>query len=709
MAFLMVCVFALMVVYRIVDIQYFSNQEWMERASQRYLKLGEVPAPRGNIYAADGSLLLTSLPFYRVAFDPSRSVNEDPRNSRRVIFEEGIQALCDSLSGFFQDESPRYYRERIERARLDSSQYLLLSRKLITHEEKLRMMRWPIFRAGQMKGGIIFERVEERHRPFGYLARRTIGVEDTVRDKQYGLEHTFNGVLAGQPGKALFSRLPGGFWKPLKDQNELDPVDGLDIHTTLDVSMQEVVETALMDAMKTHMAHKGTVVLMEVATGEIKAMASLTAEKKKGELTGKYWEGLNYAVGESTAPGSTFKLASLMAILEEAKGLGLDDTIHVGTGIHKFYDKEMKDDHTYEDGEGVLTIQQVLEKSSNVGVARLADRYFSSDAGGQERFYAYLAKAGLTRPLGVQLAGEGQPKIKNPSNPDERWSGVTLPWMSIGYELDLTPLQVLALYNGVANDGKVLQPLLVRKVSKGGQSINNYEAKVISPKMCSQETLQKLRVCLEGVVERGTAKGIRSEAYGIAGKTGTAKILENGEYIQEYYTSFAGFFPATNPRYSMIVAIERPQSEKKYGSAVAAPVFREIADKIFLLDPVLVAQFPETSKKLRLQAGRGHIKDLMAVAQSVGLDVDSSVVRLGPTFVSASQSSKGKVKMKPLTFDRNKVPDVQGMTLRDALPILEGLGLKVEVSGNKLGKVKRQSQQPDVLLLPGSVMRLYME
>jgi len=678
LAFLAVAFFAVIIIYKLMVIQFAQGDKWLQVAKDNGLRYIEIEATRGNILADRGNLLATSLPFYKVAFDPVVSSNQ--------VFSEGIDSLCILLADFFEDKTYEEYVNELKEARESKRRYKVLSRTYITYQQKKQMASWPIFKEGRHRGGIIFEKVEKRFKPFESLGRRTIGFTrpDTLGEvKGVGLEYSFNEKLAGVNGEALYQKISGGRWKPLNDLNDINesqlkPENGFDVQTTIDIDLQEYATNSLKKALKLHKADYGTVILMEVQTGEIKAMVNLGETEK-----GQYDEIYNYAVGSQgvAEPGSTFNLASMMAILEEGN-ISITDTVNTGDGEYMFYEDCIMRDATI-GGYGQLSVQEVFEKSSNIGMSKLVFRLFSEKP---SKYVQYLSKFGLTNPLGFQMIGEGVPFVGKPG--EETWSGCSLPWMSIGYELKLSPLQILAFYNAVANNGKMIEPIIVQKVLRGNQVVNEYFPRVLNEKICSEHTLFTLKGMLEGVVERGTASNIKTENYKIAGKTGTTHKLNNGEYIKKYYTSFVGYFPADKPIYSCIVVIDNPQGDEKYGGKVAAPVFREIADKVFLkkLYKEVNHDIIATESLPYIQAG--YYKDLTAL---------SDVFNLKQMSFNTSNWVRSKVQGDTIEWHDNsipesKVPDVRGMTLRDALYILENQGLKVKTYGR--GRVEKQSILP---------------
>ena len=685
-AYLVVLLFGVAVIYKIVLIQNEEGGKWKQKAQDIGLQYRTVKATRGNIYSDNGSLLATSLPFYKVAFDPSLATES--------MYQAGIDSLAMKLSQHFGDYSALDYKRRINDARLSGRKYIRLNRQEINYQVKKQMSSWPIFREGRMKGGVIFEKVDTRYNPFKYLANRTIGSLNDEDRGIVGLEYSFNKYLAGRNGEALFQKISGGSWKPIASGTEIKPRNGYDIVTTINVDLQDVAESALMKTLMSNDADYGCVVVMEVSTGEIKAISNLSKNKK-----GEYWENYNYAVGSqgSREPGSTFKLASMIALFEETN-VSLYDSVDAGNGEHMFYDQTMKDHKP--GGYGKLSVKQVFEKSSNIGTAKLITEAFADNP---QEYIDYLNQMGLTKPLGFQLVGEGKPYIKSPK--DSTWSGVSLPWMSHGYELTMTPLQTLALYNAVANGGKMIQPIIVKSIRNADRVVERYKSRVINNKICSDETLRKVHEMLLGVVESGTAKNINDAYYTIAGKTGTAKDVVNGRYTNDYYASFAGYFPAEAPKYSCIVVIDNPKKSLIYGSDVAAPVFKEVADQIYALDMELNDPFEGQEMVVGVfpVIRAGNKSELSSICNEIGIsnhsNSDNDWVR--------AKIQDNSILWNDLKTNGNVVPDVRGLTLRDALFLLENKKLKVSFTG--AGRVKEQSLLPGVKIGEQNEITLKLE
>ncbi|MES2386593.1 MAG: penicillin-binding protein [Bacteroidota bacterium] len=677
--FIPIVLISLAIMGRIFVLQWVQGDEWRKKAEQKQLKQDRVKATRGNIYGDDGALLATSLPFYRVAFDPGAS--------NRDSFAVAVDSLSLLLSRSFGEGSPQDYRRKLVTARREGKRFMYLSRKYINYQTRKQMLRWPLFRAGKIKGGVIFEKRDVRYLPFFELAKRTVGYLNE-NSGGAGLELSYNKQLAGVDGISLFRRMSGGYWKPIYEEQL--PVEGLDIQTTIDVNVQDVSETALKKALEFHRADYGCVVVMEVATGKIKAMANLGLTKD-----GSYAETYNYAVKHSTEPGSTFKLASYMALLEDGS-VNIDDSVFCEHGTKMFYERPMHDAH--EGGYGNLTVKQAFEKSSNIAVAKLTVDHFRKTP---QRYLDYLDQFGLTTNLEFQMKGATESEIKKLNDPF--WSGTTLPWMSTGYEVKVTPLQTLTFYNAVANGGNMIQPVIVEDVRKAEDVKERFEPKVLKKDIASDKTLAKVRQMLEGVVENGTASNIKHADYKIAGKTGTACRIVNKVYTNHYYTSFCGYFPAENPKYSAIVVIDNPQGYNMHGADVAAPVFKEVADKIYARDVEMHKELESVSEEYGadkfplLQAG--NFNTLNFLCNRFGISNHAAG--------GSNEWVKADIVNRSVTWRSKASNDVRGMMLKDALYLLENKGMRVEVRGH--GRVKNQSIEPGIIPVKGMGVVIELE
>lgn len=679
-AFLGVVIFALAVAGKISHIQVIEGDKWKQMADDIMFDYRTVKATRGNIYSDNGSLLATSLPFYKVAMDPTLA--------RKEVFDKNIDSLALMLSRYFKDRSATDYKRMIKDARESNRQYITVNRKRINYQVKKDMTSWPLFREGRYKGGVIFEKTDVRYRPFTNLSQRTIGYvnEDGAGA---GLEKSFDEALGGKNGEALFQKIAGSTWKPVFDGNNVKAIDGNDIQTTIDINLQDVAETSLHRHMASHDADEGTVVVMEVETGHIKAISNLT---RAGN--GTYQEKFNHAVGGSFDPGSTFKLVSMMSLLEDTD-VQLSDSIATGDGEFTFYREKVRDHERY----GTITVRRAFEVSSNIAMAKLINKHFGLKP---ENFLKQIDQLRLSKPLGLQINGETIPKIKRPTDKD--WSGITLPWMAYGYGLEMSPLHTLTMYNAVANNGEMIKPIFVTAIRQADNSVKEFETEVINSKICSNSTLKKLKELLEGVVENGTAKNLKNAHYKIAGKTGTAQILENGKYTRKYITSFVGYFPANAPKYTAIVVVKNPKGFFQYGNNVAGPVFKEIADNIYARDINLHTAMVKATKQEEgvfpvIRAGRAE--ELNVLTDELGIAVKGET---DEEWVKAARNGS-VVQWNKNEVSKERVPDVTGMTFRDALFLLESSGLRVVHDG--IGRVKEQSLLPGVKVSKGS--RIYIK
>lgn len=629
-----------------------------------------IDAIRGNIYAADGSLLATSVPIYDIRMD----LKVD--GLKQELFESKVDSLGQGLSRIFGDESGREYTRRLREARRAGKRNFLIKRN-IDYQQLQQVKELPIFNLGRYTGGLVVEQKSKREMPFRHLAKRTIGYA-LAGVAPVGLEGAYDRVLAGEGGKRLMQKIAGGVWMPINDRDEIAPMNGDDIITTLDINIQDVAEAALLRTLENNAADHGCVIVMEVATGQIKAIANLGRDSEEGG----YYEKYNYAIGESIEPGSTFKLASLMVGLDRGD-FKTTDSVDIEKGKVKFFDRVMKDseEHDYRN----MTVTDLFAISSNAGVAKLINQHYGKNP---QLYVDGLRKLGLGEPLGIEITGEGKPLIKDPKG--KGWSGVTLPWMSVGYESRFTPLQLLTFYNAVANNGVMMKPYLVSEVRNFGQVVNSYKPIVLKDQIANKNTIADARKMLEAVVEKGTGKNLKTNQYTAAGKTGTAQVANDRYGYREsmkYRASFAGYFPADNPRYSCIVVIANPRKGLYYGSYVAGPVFKEIADKVYasIINPGMEEEGKQTVKTTIVLKNGSHkasetvLKKLKVDYKELATDADWVVANYDSTSIGLSE----------LPVSSKLVPKVTGMGLQDAVYLLENAGLKVVPMGK--GRVKNQS------------------
>lgn len=684
-------VFALFILVQIVKVQLIDGVELKKEAEQRTVTLRKIKAPRGNIFADNNprTTLALSVPRYNVYMD-LMTVKEK-------LFESSLSALADSLSNMFVHKTAREWERTLRYEReVDSNQYFKIKSRL-RNADLRRLKTFPIFEKGKNKGGLIVLREMKRVKPYGMLGFRTIGYyrelegdsskgirPDTLR---VGLEGAYNKFLKGQDGEMLMKRIRGNEWKPLKSALSREPIAGADLYTSIDVNIQDVAETALMTQLVEQDAVKGCVVLMEVETGYVKAIANLTKNVK----TGKFFETQNLAVGAVSEPGSTFKLASLLVALEDNK-IRLTDTVNM-TGTYKFYDRTLHDSKV--GGYGKNTIQYAFEKSSNIFAKIIDDNYRTNP----QEYIDGLVDLGLRDKLGLDIIGEGEPKLKN-ANLKEGFSGVTLSSMAIGYEVEITPLQTLALYNAVANNGRLMKPQFVKEIVRDGEVLQSFEPVVLKERIASKINIRLVKRALEGVVERGTAKNIRALGFKIAGKTGTAKIAKDGRYnTNNYQASFCGYFPADNPKYSCIVVIQGP-TKNIYGAVVSGTVFKEIADKIYANGLGNFNKVEEQSNKMPYSKN-GYRTELGKVMKTMGVPVND---KAGDYDWVKTQTGESSVDFFVQKIKNGIMPNVVGMGLGDALYLLESKGVSVEVKGS--GIVAKQSVLVGRKIIEGQLITL---
>lgn len=681
--------------YRTIDIAVLQGDYWRAQSENNYVERREIEAERGNIYAQDRSLLATSVPYFDLYFDPFAASDED--------YYDHLDTLAFCLANYVDNSytvgGMKEYLLSLRDTSVNTrrNRHVLLKRS-VSFAEKRKIESFPLFNLGQFRGGLIAEKQSERKRPFGLLARRTIGYAREGLNS-VGIEGRYDSVLGGRPGSQMMMRVDprSDLWLPLEDLAAVEPHSGDDVATTIDVNLQDIAEDALLKGMQRHQAEWGTAIIMDVQTGAIRAIANLGRDEA-GE---GYYELYNYAIAMATEPGSTFKLASIMALLED-EHVRLDDSVNIEKGQTRFFDTEMEDATAFSFNLDSTTVQRAFEISSNVGLAKLVDRYYNipdqgDEDSGPRQFISRLQDFNLHLPTGIELEGEANPYLKEPFSEADQWSGVTLPWMATGYEVKLTPLQILTFYNAVANNGRLMKPYLVSAIERNGEPIQVVKPTVVKRAIASRSTIEQVRLLLEGVVERGTAYKLRTNRYRFAGKTGTAQLDyqrgSRGTRVGGYQASFVGYFPAENPTYSCIVVINKPRQAGIYGGEVAGPIFREIADKCFnalieLHEPLNQGPRPVLYASNLPAYDLGEPADIQTVLNYLDLPYYGAPSE-GMAILTASGDS---LFLQPRTMPENTVPNVVGMGLRDAVYILENRGLAVRPSG--VGRVVRQSIIP---------------
>lgn len=641
----------------------------------------KIQAERGNIYSEDGRLLATTLPIFDIRID-FKTTYAHPE-----IFKENVDSVSLLLAEMFKDKTAKQYKTELLRERKKKSRYYLLKRN-ITYNEMMAMKKWPMFRSGPYKSGMMAIENERRLLPFGLLAQRTIGF--TNKDgKAVGIEGKYNEQLRGVQGQVMVQKIAGGVTVPIDSREQIAPQPGRDIYTTLDIELQDVAEDALYRALQHHNAEHGCVVLMEVKTGKIKAIANLGATKDSS-----YREGFNYAAGECTEPGSTFKLATIAALMEDGR-VNNNTLVEIGeAGAAKFHNLTIRDHEAPETPQ--LTVKRSIEVSSNVAVARLAyDNYSSAPS----KFYQHLVDFGFTKPINMELPGMGKPVLAEP----KKWSGVSTAYLAHGYELRITPLHTLMFYNAIANGGVMVQPRIIEKVKEYNTTVDSSATVVLNDKLLSKSTVKQLQEILSAVVENGTAKNLKTDYLRVAGKTGTAVIAQGNQGYKKrvYQASFCGYFPAEDPQYSMIVVINSPSTNGYYGNVVAGAIFKEVADKVYSLNMNM-------QPALNQQLAANH--QLPVLAKGDANDIEKLYAYLGgkPNHVEGEWtevSNTGRnVRLERDDYDADMVPDVTGMSMKDAVYLLETLGLRVNVIGR--GNVVAQSKAVGEAIVKGAVITI---
>ena len=656
-----------------VYIQQVQGTHWRSMSDSLHQKLDEIEAERGTIYSEDGQMLSTSIPQFDIYID-FRVTSLHEKNGKR--FRENIDSLSECLSILFKDQSAGEYKSLLQQAYKDEDGYFLLKKK-ISFREYEQLRNFPLFKLGRYKSGLIANEKTVRLNPYQMLAFRTIGL---ARDmNKVGLENKYDSLLMGRNGKQYVRKIAGGVGVPVDDTYEIEPENGKDIVTTLDVFIQDIAENALMKMMIKNEAEHGCVLVMEVKTGKIKAIANLGKR-----AVGSYFEDLNYAL-QPSEPGSTFKLATMMALLEDKK-VSLNQMVNLEGGVWHTAGQTVYDSEKH--GRTDVTIKQAFELSSNVGMAKLATQYYSDNP---SQYIKALEKMRMDRVTGIDLTGEGSPVIHKPGS--KIWGPTTLPWMAFGYNLAISPLQTLMLYNSIANNGKMMQPYLLHAIKEEGVLIRESNPKVLEENVCSSLTIQQLKECLEGVCIEGTAKELfKNSAFKVAGKTGTALVANNNRGYADkiYQSSFAGYFPADNPQYTCVVVIKnKAHAPVFYGAAVAGPVFKEIADRLFNTYIMKSNQREILVMKKDSSAFNfsGNKREIYYINRKLKLPYSDSTNRTAEwTDMTGKDAS---VVLSKKEFQLHTMPMLKGMGLKDVVYICEKMGLKVNVKGR--GKVFIQS------------------
>ncbi|MHB9054687.1 MAG: penicillin-binding protein [Paludibacteraceae bacterium] len=689
----------LTVIYNIVKIQTVEREGWLKLGTKNNKKDITVRPNRGNIYSADGRLMASSIPTYYIYMDtrvPALHENDGQ------LFTENIDSLSECLADYFQDKSKAEYKRDFTNAyRQGKGEYNFYKGK-ITYAQLKDIRKFPLFKLGRNKSGLLTKEMFSRVKPFTTLASRTIGdiYADETKGGKNGLELGFDSVLRGIPGVSSRQKVANR-WEEVV---QVEPVDGMDIVSTIDVDMQDIAEKALLDKLKEIEAQTGYAIIMEVKTGEIKAIVNMDRN-----ADGSYSENRNGAVSDRVEPGSTFKTASLMAVLDDGRAK-LSDVIETGNGLYHFGNAVMRDHNANHGGYGTITLEQALDASSNVGVSRTIVKAYGDNPG---RFVDKLYKIGLNEPFQLYIPGAAKPWIRHPNDKSAYWSATTLPWMSIGYEVQIPPIYTLAFYNAIANNGKFIEPLFVKSINKNGLVVKEFKARVINYQICKPSTLKDVRRALLGVVENpryGTGKAVHSPYIRIAGKTGTAQISKGiAGYSaggKTHQVSFCGFFPYENPKYTCIVVIREPKIGYPSGGLMSGVVVKNIAERITAIDTVstiydlqLDSAYIDYKKPL---VKSGNYEAFLNVMQNL----KQSFSGQGTSWIKAVSDGR-KTQVINLPLVARTLPDLTGMGAKDAIYLCEKLGLRVNMSG--VGKVKSQNIPPGIRPIKGQIITLIFE
>lgn len=681
LVYLIVMVIAALIVIKALHVQIWEGDKWRKMGRSVSFKDFEVAPNRGNIYADDGRILASSVPYYSLRLD-CKAIPD-------TLFRKKVDSLSMMLSRFFKDASMAEYRKKLWQGKygVKPNRYLLVNKKKISYTDLLEIKKFPIFRERGTRSGLILEQENVRLLPHRDLAYRTIGYLNEAKDGSFegrvGIEGAFEKQLRGEPGRSIRQMMSGRWVSVTVD----DPVDGNDVVTTINVECQDIVQGALTRQLEHYKANAGTAILMDVKTGDIKAIANVSKT-----ATG-YREVLNNAIGDAAEPGSVIKAATMVALLEDGY-VHPEDTVDLGKGVYTHNGVTLREAKS---PIGKVTVQEIFERSLN-GITELVYEHYRQQP---EKFVNRWYAMGLNKKVGIELAGEAEPYIKYPG--DKTWSGTTLRWMSFGYELKITPLQVLAFYNALANDGKRVKPRIVKEIRNGSRVVERFEPEVVSSHICSRQTVAYMKRMMEGVVENGSAKNLKNAACKIAGKTGTAKVAAGSKgYNSEpkYRASFVGYFPADKPMYSCIVVVDNPsRSVGYYGNVVSGSVFKEIADKVYTMASLMGDNNEdEEEKDETLPISQNGLKsDFLEIYDELGINVTEDEARRADWVMTSRDKEGTEFVLKARNIDMTLVPNVKGMGLRDALYLLENSGLKVGVSG--IGTVRQQS------LIPGGKVR----
>jgi len=702
LCYFLILLVGIAIIVKIIIVQAKDSKVLQDMAEKREYRVETLEASRGIIFSSDDQVMAISVPYYDVFFD-YQAVDS-------TVLAENIDSLCIQMAQLFPKRNPAQWKEFFAIGMAKKSRYYKIGLN-VTQAELRQMQQFVIFNRGIYQGGLITQKKIKREHPYKDLAGLMLGMANEDKGYYFGLEGAYNDYLKGQNGRRLVRRIHHGGWIPVNSDDDVDAQNGDDVITTFDIKLQDIVENALRNTLTENKAEQGCAILMDVETGYVKALANLRLNHE----TGLYEESYNVALAERYEPGSVFKIAS-MVVLFNQKDVNLDDKVNIGVGPIKFSNRTMKDDHSFADG-GVCTVQEVIEQSSNKGTAVLINKYFVTHP---EKYVEGLYALGLNKKISTGINGEAQPVIKHPDDKtkDGRkvWSKVSLPWMSIGYEVNVTPMHLITLYNAIANGGRMMKPQFVTEIRRGSQTVEKFEPVVLNERIADAEAIQKLQTMLEGVVIRGTAKRqFQGCVVNVAGKTGTAQYYdrvqgyayhEPGIGRKLYNTTFVGYFPAEKPRYSCIVMVSRARGRFWAAGSVSAPGFREIAEKVYATrigtheDDTLAPISPVSNEPIIVR----HSKEATYLN---GIDNPFNDYAINGDWVTVQQTESGETDLRAAQLQPNVVPNLVGMDITDAVYLLENMGIKTEFTGQ--GTVKEQSLQAGDTLKANSIICLKLE
>ena len=672
----------------------FAERQYWQDVADRFVKENvRVKPNRGNILSSDGKLMASSLPEYRIYMDFKAGGEK-----KDTMLMNHLGEICEGLHQIFPDKSAAEFKRHLLRGRKKGSRNYLIYPKRISYIQYKEVKRLPVFKLNKYKGGFHEQPFNQRKKPFGSLAARTLGdlYADTAQGAKNGIELAFDTLLKGRDGITHRQKVMNKYLNIV----DIAPVDGCDIISTLDVGMQDICEKALVDKLKELNASVGVVVLMEVATGEVKAIVNMMQGKD-----GEYYEMRNNAISDMLEPGSTFKTASIMVALEDGK-ITPDYVVDTGNGQMPMYGRVMKDHNWHRGGYGKLTVTEILGVSSNVGTSYIIDHFYGSNP---QKFVDGLKRMSIDQPLHLQISGEGKPNIRGPK--ERYFAKTTLPWMSIGYETQVPPINILTFYNGIANNGVSVRPKFVKAAVKDGEVVKEYPTEVINPKICSDKTLAQIREILRKVVGEGLAKPAGSKQFHVSGKTGTAQISQGAAGYKtgrtNYLVSFCGYFPSEAPKYSMIVSIQKPGLPAS-GGLMAGSVFSKIAERVYAKDLRLpLTNAIDTNSVVIPNVKAGEMREAQRVLEELEINIQGKVADSGKEVWGNTHVAPQAVVLESRSNMQNFVPSVIGMGAKDAVYLLESKGLKVNLVG--VGKVKSQSIANGTIVKKGQTVTLTLK